>query len=90
MWKLFLLTTLMFSSVPIVYALLPRSSMKHTFLVWILMSLGFATLHHIVVRYVVREGFDYMPDSHKTTCAAGSVPAENGLDCKLPTDIYGL
>jgi hypothetical protein len=31
-----------------------------------------------------------MPDSRKTTCAKGSVPAENGLDCKLPTDIYGL
>lgn len=32
----------------------------------------------------------YMPDSHITTCAKGSVPAKNGLDCKLPTDIYGL
>jgi hypothetical protein len=32
----------------------------------------------------------YMPDSRITTCAKGSVPAKNGLDCKLPTDIYGL
>ena len=32
----------------------------------------------------------YMPDSHYTTCAKGSVPARNGLDCKLPTDRYGL
>ena len=36
------------------------------------------------------ERFDYMPDSHKTTCAKGSVPAANGLDCKLPSDRYGL
>uniref|UniRef100_A0A6C0CUL7 Uncharacterized protein n=1 Tax=viral metagenome TaxID=1070528 RepID=A0A6C0CUL7_9ZZZZ len=32
----------------------------------------------------------YMPDSHHTTCAKGSVPATNGLDCKIPTDRYGL
>jgi hypothetical protein len=36
------------------------------------------------------KGGGYMPDSHHTTCAKGSVPAKNGLDCKLPTDIYGL
>ena len=33
---------------------------------------------------------NYMPDSQKTTCAKGSVPAGNGLDCRIPTDIYGL
>ena len=38
----------------------------------------------------VTEGFDYMPDSHKTTCAKGSVPAGNGLDCKIPSDRFGL
>lgn len=36
------------------------------------------------------KGDGYMPDSHHTTCAKGSVPAANGLDCKLPTDRYGL
>ena len=36
------------------------------------------------------KGHGYMPDSHHTTCAKGSVPAANGLDCKLPTDRYGL
>jgi hypothetical protein len=47
-----------------------------------------------LVQYLLRfrpiEGFNYMPDSHKTTCAKGSVPAGNGLDCKLPSDRYGL
>jgi len=50
----------------------------------------FAVLHHVLCTTVMREGFSYMPDSHKTTCAKGSVPAGNGLDCKLPTDRYGL
>jgi hypothetical protein len=50
----------------------------------------FAIVHHFASKYIRRESFDYMPDSHKTTCAKGSVPAGNGLDCKLPTDIYGL
>jgi hypothetical protein len=41
--------------------------------------------------YMVEYYSNYMmPDSQKTTCAKGSVPAGNGLDCKLPTDIYGL
>jgi hypothetical protein len=31
-----------------------------------------------------------MPDSRITKCAEGSVPARNGLDCKLPKDRYGL
>jgi hypothetical protein len=55
----------------------------------LLLAVIFALLHHLFGRQLI-EGFDYMPDSRKTTCAKGSVPAENGLDCKLPTDIYGL
>ena len=49
----------------------------------------FAAIHHFLGKQLI-EGFDYMPDSRKTTCAKGSVPAGNGLDCKLPTDRYGL
>ena len=57
----------------------------------IVRAIIFALLHNIVIHYMrVHERFDYMPDSHKTTCAKGSVPAENGLDCKLPSDRYGL
>jgi hypothetical protein len=58
----------------------------------LLLAVIFAVLHHLLGKQVMRltEGFDYMPDSHKTTCAKGSVPAANGLDCKLPTDRYGL
>ena len=74
-------------------------------LFWIVMYLGtknhvhalllaviFAVVHHVLGKQLkpVIEGFDYMPDSHKTTCAKGSVPAGNGLDCKLPSDRYGL
>jgi len=55
----------------------------------LLLAVIFALLHHLFGRRLI-EGFDYMPDSRKTTCAKGSVPAGNGLDCKLPTDIYGL
>ena len=49
----------------------------------------FAIVHHFVGKKLI-EGFDYKPDSRKTSCAPGSVPAQNGLDCKLPTDRYGL
>jgi hypothetical protein len=50
----------------------------------------FAVVHHFLGKQMI-EGFEgYMPDSHKTTCAKGSVPAANGLDCRIPTDIYGL
>jgi hypothetical protein len=49
----------------------------------------FAVVHHFLGKRLI-EGFDYMPDSRKTTCAKGSVPAANGLDCKLPSDRYGL
>lgn len=50
----------------------------------------FVAAHYFLGRLINREEFNYMPDSHKTTCPEGSVPAENGLDCKLPTDRYGL
>jgi len=39
------------------------------------------------------EGFqsgDFKPDSRVTSCARGSVPGDNGLDCRIPTDRYGL
>lgn len=55
----------------------------------LLLAVIFAAIHHFLGKQLI-EGFDYMPDSHKTTCAKGSVPAGNGLDCKLPTDRYGL
>ena len=55
----------------------------------LLLAVIFAVVHHFLGKQLI-EGFDYMPDSHKTTCAKGSVPAANGLDCKLPTDRYGL
>jgi hypothetical protein len=57
-----------------------------------LLALIFAVLHHLLSNQARRmiEGFQYMPDSRDTTCAKGSVPAGNGLDCKLPTDRYGL
>jgi len=42
------------------------------------------------LKFMAGKADGYMPDSHHTTCAKGSVPAKNGLDCKLPTDIYGL
>jgi len=56
----------------------------------LLLALIFAVLHHVLRKQLLVERFDYMPDSHKTTCAKGSVPAANGLDCKLPSDRYGL
>lgn len=56
----------------------------------VLLTLIFVVLYHFVGKILMREGFDYMPDSHKTTCAKGSVPAANGLDCKIPSDRYGL
>jgi len=55
----------------------------------LLLAVIFAVIHHLLGKQLI-EGFDYMPDSRKTTCAKGSVPAANGLDCKLPTDRYGL
>jgi hypothetical protein len=55
----------------------------------LLLAVIFAVVHHFLGKRLI-EGFDYMPDSRKTTCAKGSVPAGNGLDCKLPTDRYGL
>jgi len=55
----------------------------------LLLAVIFAVVHHLLGKQLI-EGFDYMPDSRKTTCAKGSVPAANGLDCKLPTDRYGL
>jgi len=54
-----------------------------------LLAVIFAIVHHFVGKKLI-EGFDYKPDSRKTSCAPGSVPAQNGLDCKLPTDKYGL
>jgi hypothetical protein len=53
------------------------------------LAMIFAVLHHLIGKKMI-EGFDYMPDSHKTSCAAGSVPAGNGLDCKIPSDRFGL
>lgn len=52
----------------------------------------FGVVHTLLGKRAKRmiEGFQYMPDSRDTTCAKGSVPAGNGLDCKLPTDRYGL
>lgn len=52
----------------------------------------FGVVHTFLGKQAKRmiEGFQYMPDSRVTTCANGSVPAGNGLDCKLPTDRYGL
>lgn len=55
----------------------------------LLLAVIFAIVHHFVGKKLI-EGFDYKPDSRKTSCAPGSVPAQNGLDCKLPTDKYGL
>jgi hypothetical protein len=55
----------------------------------LLLAVIFAIVHHFVGKKLI-EGFDYKPDSRKTSCAPGSVPAQNGLDCKLPTDRYGL
>ena len=55
----------------------------------LLLAVIFAIVHHFVGKKLI-EGFDYKPDSSKTSCAPGSVPADNGLDCKLPTDRYGL
>uniref|UniRef100_A0A6C0JK01 Uncharacterized protein n=1 Tax=viral metagenome TaxID=1070528 RepID=A0A6C0JK01_9ZZZZ len=55
----------------------------------LLLALIFAVLHHFFGKQLI-EGFTSLPDSRKTSCAKGSVPAGNGLDCKLPTDIYGL
>jgi hypothetical protein len=55
----------------------------------LLLAVIFAIVHHFVGKKLI-EGFDYKPDSRKTSCAPGSVPADNGLDCKLPTDRYGL
>jgi len=54
-------------------------------------AIAFAILSHLIFS-VVRESYGnyMMPDSHKTTCAKGSVPGANGLDCIIPTDIYGL
>jgi hypothetical protein len=59
----------------------------------IVLAVIFALLHYVLSNYlrpILMERFDYMPDSHKTTCAAGSVPAGNGLDCKIPSDRFGL
>ena len=56
----------------------------------IILAVIFGVVHHFLGKRFLSEGFDYMPDSHKTTCAKGSVPAANGLDCKLPSDRYGL
>ena len=53
------------------------------------LALIFGLVHYLLRERSI-EGFNYMPDSHKTTCAKGSVPAANGLDCKLPSDRYGL
>lgn len=57
-----------------------------------LLAVIFAAVHHLLGKQAKKmiEGFQYMPDTHDTTCAKGSVPAGNGLDCKLPTDRYGL
>ena len=47
----------------------------------------FGVVHTFLGKQAKRmiEGFQYMPDSRVTTCANGSVPAGNGLDCKLPS-----
>jgi hypothetical protein len=52
-----------------------------------LLAIIFAVAHYILETRAIER---FMPDSRNTTCAKGSVPAGNGLDCKLPTDIYGL
>lgn len=67
---------------------------KYEVLDLILKSCLFALAHQLILHHFpeIQEGYSNytMPDSRKTSCAKGSVPAGNGLDCKLPTDIYGL
>jgi len=82
MWKWLLFNTALFWLV----SYLGTKNHVHA----VLLAVIFAVVHHFLRRQLMREGFNYMPDSRKTTCAPGSVPADNGLDCKLPTDRYGL
>ena len=58
----------------------------------LVLALVFAGLHHVLSRMVLTEGFEngWKPDSRNSECPEGSVRARNGLDCVLPTDIYGL
>ena len=81
MWKWALFNAALFW----VISYLGTKNHVHSFLLAVI----FAVVHHLLGKQLI-EGFDYMPDSRKTTCAKGSVPAGNGLDCKLPSDIYGL
>jgi hypothetical protein len=68
---------------------------KNQLLELIIKSCLFAVAHHVILQNFpeIQEGFsagDSKPDSRNTSCAMGSVPGENGLDCKIPTDRYGL
>ena len=81
MWKWLLFNTALFW----VVSYLGTKNHVHA----LLLAVIFAIIHHFVGKKLI-EGFDYKPDSRKTSCAPGSVPAQNGLDCKLPTDRYGL
>jgi len=62
-----------------------------TVIVLVLKSVIFSAIFTLVSPML--EGFqsgDFKPDSRVTSCAMGSVPGENGLDCRIPTDRYGL
>ena len=62
-----------------------------TLIILVLKSVIFSAIFTLVSPLL--EGFqsgDFKPDSRVTSCAMGSVPGENGLDCRIPTDRYGL
>jgi hypothetical protein len=58
----------------------------------LLCAVVFAALHGVMVHCMKRyEYFDYMPDSREpAACPPNSERAENGLDCKLKSDRYGI
>lgn len=58
----------------------------------LLRAVIFAGLHSLMVHCMKRyEYFDYMPNSKELSpCPPNSERAENGLDCKLKSDIYGI
>ena len=71
----------------LLFVMISRQNRRFKYEGWIICGLLI-----MLFQYLFREGFinGQMPDSSKTSCAKGSVPATNGLDCKLPKDIYGL
>jgi hypothetical protein len=71
--------------------ILPLLFRLDTLSVLVLKSLIFSAIVTLVSPFL--EGFqsgDFKPDSRNTSCAMGSVPGGNGLDCRIPTDRYGL